>query len=164
MAYGARLKELLPESVVLGRTPRHDSQANRAEQAVRTLVGQVKVLRLDFEKRTGTELLANSCLWPWLIRHAGWLDARFRVKTNGATPYQDAHDSTYSSERLPFGELVLFRIPLSHTRRTNQTGQSIEVTVDGTRDSGMVDWTKTMHTSSSLKTVERLHELSADFF
>ena len=55
-----------------------------------------------------------------LIRDAGWLDARFRVKTNGATPYQDAYDSTYSSELLPFGELVLFRIPLPHTRRTNQ--------------------------------------------
>ena len=35
-------------------------------------------------------------------------------------PYQDAYDSTYSSELLPFGELVLFRIPLSHSRRTNQ--------------------------------------------
>ena len=42
------------------------------------------------------------------------------MKTNGATPYQDAYDSTYSSELLPFGELVLFRIPLPHTRRTNQ--------------------------------------------
>ena len=35
-------------------------------------------------------------------------------------PYQDARDSTYSSELLLFGELVLFRIPLSHSRRTNQ--------------------------------------------
>ena len=118
---------------------------------------QVKVLRLDFEKRTGAELLANSCLWPWLIRHA----MRFRVKTNGVTPCQHACDSTYSSELLPFGELVLFRIPLDAQIRT---GQSTEVTVDGTRDSGVVDWTKTMHTSSSLKTVERFHELSADFF
>ena len=120
LAYGARLKELLPESVVWERTPRHDCQANPAERAIRTLKEQVKVVRLDFEKRAGTELLANSCLWPWLIRHAGWLDARFRVKTNGATPYQDAYDSTYSSELLSFGELVLFRIPLPHTRRTNQ--------------------------------------------
>ena len=47
------------------------------------------------------------------------LDARFRVRTIGAAPYQDAFDSTYSSELLPFGELVLFRIPRPHTRRTN---------------------------------------------
>ena len=82
-AHGARVKELLPESVVLERTPQHDSQANPAERAIRTLEEQVKVLLLDFEKRTGTELLANSCLWPWMIRHSRWLDARFRAKTNG---------------------------------------------------------------------------------
>ena len=41
-------------------------------------------------------------------------------ETDGATAYQDAHDSRYSSESLPFGELVLFRLPLPHTRRTNQ--------------------------------------------
>ena len=118
LAHGARLKELLPESV-LERTPRHDSLANPAERAFRTLEEQVKVMRLDFDKRTGTELLANSSLWPWLIRHAGWVDARFRARTNGATPYQDAYDSTHFSELLPFGDVVLFRIPLPHTPRTN---------------------------------------------
>ena len=120
LAHGARLKELLPDSVMLERTPRHDSRANPAERAIRTLEEQVKVLRMDFEKRTGTELLANSGLWPWLIRHAGWLDARFRMKTNGATPHQDACDSTYSSDLLPFSGLVWFRFPLPDTRRANQ--------------------------------------------
>ena len=57
-------------------------------------------------------------MWPWLVRHAGWVDVS--SETDGATAYQDAHDSRYSSEILPFGELVLFRIPLPHTRRTNQ--------------------------------------------
>ena len=42
-AYGDKLKELLPQSVVLERTPKHDSQANPAERAVRTLEEQVKV-------------------------------------------------------------------------------------------------------------------------
>ena len=44
---GARLKEHLLGSVVLERTPRHDSQANPAERAIRTPEEQVKVLRLD---------------------------------------------------------------------------------------------------------------------
>ena len=42
-----------------------------------------------------------------------------------------------------------------------RTGQSTEVTVDGTRDSGVVDWTRTTHTSLSQKMVERVEELSA---
>ena len=37
-------------------------------------------MTLGLERPTGTEVLTNSYLWPWLIRHAGWLDTRFRVK------------------------------------------------------------------------------------
>ena len=105
---------------------------------------QVNVLRLDFEKRTGTELLANSCLWPWLIRHAGWLDASENKWSHAISKSIGQRHSLTPDAQI-------------------RTGQSTEVTVDGTRDSGVVDWTRTMHTSSSLKTVERLHELSADF-
>ena len=66
--------------------------------------------------------------------------------------YQDAYDSTYSSELLPFGELVLFQLFHSLTPDAqSSTGQATEVTVDGTRDSGVVDQTKILHTSSSLK-------------
>ena len=39
-----------------------------------------------------------------------------------------------------------------------RTGQSTEVTVDGTRDSGVVDWTRKTHTSVSQKMVERLQK------
>ena len=41
-----------------------------------------------------------------------------------------------------------------------RTGQSTEVTVDGTRLSGVVHWTRPTHTSLSKKMVERLQELS----
>ena len=42
LACGAGLKELLPESVLLERTPRHDSRANPAERSVRTNEEQVE--------------------------------------------------------------------------------------------------------------------------
>ena len=38
-----KFKELLPDLVVLERTPRHDGPANRAEFAFRTLEERVKV-------------------------------------------------------------------------------------------------------------------------
>ena len=44
-----------------------------------------------------------------------------------------------------------------------RTEVTVDGAMDGTGDSGVVDWTKTMHTPPSLKTFERLHELSADF-
>ena len=93
------------------------------------------MMRLDIEQRTGTELPANSCLWPWLIRHGGWVDARFRVKRNGATPYPYAYNSEYTSELLLFGELVLFRNPLVHCLTPDaqiKREQPTEVTAVGT--------------------------------
>ena len=50
LTHGARLKELLPDSVGLERTPRHDSQANHAERAIRTLEEQVKVFPPGFRE------------------------------------------------------------------------------------------------------------------
>ena len=40
--------------VVLERTLKHNSPANSAERAIKTLEEQVKVMRLDFEKLPGT--------------------------------------------------------------------------------------------------------------
>ena len=74
-----KLEELLHDVVVLDRKPWHDSPANPAERAIKTPEEQVKVMRLDSEKRTGVELLANSCLWLWLMCHAGCVDSRFGV-------------------------------------------------------------------------------------
>ena len=47
------------------------------------------------------------------------MDSLLRLKTNGATPYQDAHDSARTAEVLPIGEIVL-STPLLLTGRTNQ--------------------------------------------
>ena len=46
---------------------------------------QVKVMRLDCEHRTGTKLTA-AMMVAWFLSHAGWVDAKFRVEANGATP------------------------------------------------------------------------------
>ncbi len=112
---------------------------------------------------TGTGLLGNSCLWPWLIHHAGWVDARFRMK-----PMEPRRIKTRMTalSLLNIFRLVTwysFRIPLPHTQRTNQNRTILRWQWMGQRVSGKHDWTKTMHTSSSLRTVERLHELTADF-
>ena len=141
--------------VVLEKTQRHNSQANPAERAVRTLDEQVKVMRLDFKHRMGMELVANSCLWPWLIRHAGWVDAWFRKNSNETNGYQDACDSRYSSELLLYGELVLdVQINIERFK---------EVTVVWTKVSGVVDSRRTHHTPKSQRHVDNSHVRSASF-
>ena len=144
-ASAGTLKELVPE-------------ARQSSESCGTCSQDLGLL-----KRTETQLSANSCFWLWLIRHAGWVDSRFRVETHGATPCQDAYDSAYTSQILPFGELDPLRIPLPHTRRLNQNRTIYGG--DSGWDKGVWndDWTKTMRTSSSLTLLDRLHELSPGF-
>ena len=46
-----KVKELVPDLVVLKKTSGHDSQADPAERAGRSLEEQVKVMPLYFEHR-----------------------------------------------------------------------------------------------------------------
>ena len=75
------------------------------------------MMPLDFEKCDGTEMSANSCLWPWLIRHTDCVGSRFSVKNKWSHA-----GSRRARQRVHFwaSPRVLCRIPLPHTRRTNQ--------------------------------------------
>ena len=54
-----KLKELHPDVLVLERAP-----SATVHRILQNVLSRVKVIRLDFEKRTGSEPLANSCLRP----------------------------------------------------------------------------------------------------
>ena len=38
-------------------------------------------------------------IWPWLVRHAGWLLERYHVKGNKKTPFEDCFGKPYQSEQ-----------------------------------------------------------------
>ena len=56
------------------RAPRLSSQSvgavGRAQDAVE---GQTRCLRLELETRPSVEVTPAMDVWPWLVRHAGWL-------------------------------------------------------------------------------------------
>ena len=74
--------------------------------------GQGRLLQ-PWEKGKLQELLR-----PWLVRWASFLRNRFDVKANQRTAYQDAFDTDYTSLLIPFCETVMFKTPMSKTRRT----------------------------------------------
>ena len=51
---------------------------------------------------------------------AAWTRSRFGVKANRRTAYEDAFGHSYSSALVPFGEVVLFKMPSSAAGRTSQ--------------------------------------------
>ena len=90
---------------------RQDSQGNgRAERAVKSIEGQVRVLKTDLEQRTGEALPQSSPVFDWLVRHAADLVNKREVGRDRMTPWQRLRGCVYSGELLPFGCAVLHRL------------------------------------------------------
>ncbi len=91
-------------------TPLYSSASNgRAERMIQTVRRQAVCLKLGVEQHYGHRVTANHTLWPWLIRHAAWSQARFHVKANRKTSYEDVYDTSYISPVVPIAETVIFR-------------------------------------------------------
>eukprot|EP00439_Symbiodinium_sp_Y106_P052723 s3817_g7.t1 len=101
---------------VLETAPRYSSQSMGGVGSFQhTLKTDVLTLRYDTEARYNFALNPGHNLWPWMVRWASFIRSRFGVKANGRTAYQDAFDTAFTSDILPFGETAMFRMPASRT-------------------------------------------------
>ena len=64
--------------------------------------------RYDVESKYNLLLGPGHNLWPWLVRWESFVKSRYKIKS-GWTAYQDAFDTDYSRDILPFGETAMFR-------------------------------------------------------
>ncbi|CAK0797434.1 unnamed protein product, partial [Prorocentrum cordatum] len=92
-------------------TPKHSSQSNPAEAAVKIVEGQTRVLRLDLEKRYGTRITAAMPIWAWMVRHAGWLRERCPRRVGGQSPREIATGTPYKGDIFNFGEAARRGLP-----------------------------------------------------
>ena len=86
----------------------------RAQDAVE---GQIRCLRLELETRLSMEVTPTMNVWPWLVRHAGWLLERYHVKGNQKTPFADCFRKPYHGEVTKFAEAALFWLAVSPSGR-----------------------------------------------
>ena len=71
MAVATRVKEKLPDRLLVENSPKYSSSSNgAAERAIRTLNEQLKTMRYDLEGRYGIRITPNSTVWLWMVRHA----------------------------------------------------------------------------------------------
>ena len=100
----------------LETAPRYSSQSMGGVGSFqRTLKTDVLTMRYDVEARYTFALGPGHNLWPWMVRWASFVRSRYGVKSNGRTAYQDAFDTDYTGDILPFGETAMFRMPGSKT-------------------------------------------------
>ena len=98
-----------------------DSNSNgRVERSIQDLKGLIRTLRSATEEKTGEKIHLEDPIVPWMVRHAGHLITRFRVRENGRTSFQMMKGRRSNSKLVPFGETVLFKIP----KTEKKTGDS----------------------------------------
>ena len=89
--------------------PRFSSQSigavGRAQDAVE---GQIRCLRLELETCFSLEVTPPMDVWPWLVRHAGWLLERYNVKVNKKAAFENCFGKPYKDEVMEFAEAALF--------------------------------------------------------
>ena len=88
--YAVKIAIVLPDIFKHAVTSRYSAPSNPAAGAIQSTEQLALVMKYDFQSRYGVTISADDVVWPWLLRHAGWIRSRFHVKTNGRTPYRDA--------------------------------------------------------------------------
>ena len=131
-----------------------DSNSNaKIERVIRDVKGLVRTLRADLQDKIKKPVNLDSPIVPWMIRHAGYVLTRVRVHPCGRTSLTRMKGQKTHRPMLPFGEAVMFKIPMTKRRigdfedrfekgvwvgMTVQSGENIVATKDGVYRTGGV--------------------------
>ena len=89
-----------------------DSNSNgKVERTVQDVKGLIRTHRAALEENIGEKINLTDPIVPWMIRHAGHLITRVRVRENGKTSFQVMKGRRSTAKLVPFGECVLLKIP-----------------------------------------------------
>ena len=92
--------------------PKGEHQANGvAEEAGRTIRDHARVLKINLQAKVGRKIEPDEPIMPWLIRWAAMALSRYSRGKDGKTPYQRQIGRSCDIEVVPFGEIVLYRLP-----------------------------------------------------
>ena len=110
---GCAAAQLKPKGVniTVRQAPKGSHSSNGG---VERLIGKVDALARTFREHVQVnyhfELPDDHLLMPWIIRHAGWIDARYQVHNDGRTARQRLKNVPYTSlvafQRDCFGEAL----------------------------------------------------------
>ena len=109
------------------RTPRYSPQSLGHVGARQALIkGDTLTMKSKLEEDYKKSFTPKDTIWPWMVRHAAWVRSRFGLKANRRTAYEDAFGTSYMSAIVPFGEVVLFKMPASASGRKTQGGRQLK--------------------------------------
>lgn len=108
-----KVKERCSKScdIKLELTPRYSPQSIGTVANMQRLVGgQLRTMRHYLETKYAHKIKPDCNLWPWPLRHAGWLIEKCHIELNGHTAHRDLAASAYHGELVPCCETILYRV------------------------------------------------------
>ena len=112
-------KRLGDKRVQIREAPIHSHQSQGSVESEHgKIAGLVRTILLDLQLNYWScPVNLNHLAFPWLVRHAAWLTARFQPLTKDhATPYRIVNVVDYMSPVFQFGETVMARLPQPGTK------------------------------------------------
>ena len=89
-----------------------DSNSNgKIERAIRDVENMIRTFRSALSANFGEDVKLSWSIVPWMVRHASYVITRCRVRAHGKTAMQVMKGRTALSELVPFGEVILFKVP-----------------------------------------------------
>ena len=108
----SKVKRIYPRVMTSRVTPRYSHGSNGSvEKGNQILEGMCRTLRLQVECEYGVPISTEHILFPWLVRHAAWLQTRFQPRKDHKSSFGKVKGVEYRSMLIPFTETVLFREP-----------------------------------------------------
>ena len=99
-------------NIALRQSPAYTLQAQGSvEHFHRTLVGQVRALKLQLENSYNTRLTSKHPIMPWMVKHAAYLLNRYATHTDGNTSCYRCWNKEHKTPFCDFGETVLYLLP-----------------------------------------------------
>ena len=81
------------------------------ENAIRTVQGLIRTLKLELELCLGVTIPSEHPLLRWLAEHAAWQLTTRSKGEDGLTPYSRLRGKNYAKRLVRFGERVLYKLP-----------------------------------------------------
>ena len=98
-------------NITIRQSPAYSSQAQGSvERFHRTLMGQVRALKLQLENSYNTRLTSKHPIMPWMVKHAAYLLNRYAVHADGNTSYYRRWNKEHKTPICEFGETVLYML------------------------------------------------------
>lgn len=141
---------------IVEESPVKSSGSNgRAERAVQTLEGQIRILLLSLESRLGCQVDAKEPIVTYMPEYAAYLLNRLEVGKDGKTAYERCKGKRATVLGLEFGENVLYKVKPDAKMAKIRSRWEFGIFVGVRPASGEV-WIATSAETVSVRSVRRL--------